>query len=92
MVLIGLILFAGSGAFAGLAIADNLGGGPHYSVQMLGHTVATLDSLAIFCAGLALALLFAAGIWLLGATRRAPSRRGPTAASNRGPGYTNSSY
>ena len=79
MVLIGLVLFAGSGAFAGLAIADNLGGGPYYSVHMLGHTLATLNSLAIFCSGLALALIFMTGIWPLGATRRAPSRCGPNA-------------
>jgi hypothetical protein len=77
VVLLGLILLAGSAAFTGLAIAYNLGGGPHYTVHMLGATIATLNSLAIFCAGLALALIFSFGLWLLSISRPRRVRRRP---------------
>nr|WP_030664706.1 hypothetical protein [Streptomyces cellulosae] len=59
---IGLLLLAATAAFTGLAIADNLSGGPEYSVSVLGHHIATMNSLAIFCSGLALALIFCLGV------------------------------
>jgi hypothetical protein len=58
MLILGLLVLGCTAAFTGLAIADNLGGGPEYNVTMLGHHIATMNSLAIFCAGLALALIF----------------------------------
>jgi hypothetical protein len=58
MLILGLLVLGCTAAFTGLAIADNLGGGPEYDVTMLGHHIATMNSLAIFCAGLALALIF----------------------------------
>ncbi|GLW57336.1 hypothetical protein [Kitasatospora phosalacinea] len=64
MLLLGILLFAASGAFAGLLIADNLGGGPETGVDVLGHQIATMSTLGAFLAGLALALLFCAGIAL----------------------------
>jgi hypothetical protein len=59
---LGMLLLAATAAFTGLVIADNLGGGPHYTVSMLGQNIATMNALAIFCAGLALALIFALGL------------------------------
>ncbi|MFD7729314.1 hypothetical protein ACFV6F_02860 [Kitasatospora phosalacinea] len=65
MLLLGILLFAASGAFAGLLIADNLGGGPETGVTVLGHQIATMSTLGAFLAGLALALLFCAGLALM---------------------------
>jgi hypothetical protein len=59
---IGLLLLAATAAFTGLAIADNLSGGPEYSVSVLGNHIATMNTLEIFCSGLALALIFCLGL------------------------------
>ncbi|WP_367318942.1 hypothetical protein [Streptomyces sp. HUAS ZL42] len=59
---IGLLLLAATGAFTALLIADNLSGGPEYSVSVLGQHIATMNTLAVFCSGLALALLFCLGL------------------------------
>ena len=64
MRLFGLLLLAATAAFTGLAIADNLSGGPDYSVSVLGHHIATMNGLALFCSGLALALIFCLGLVL----------------------------
>ncbi|MFJ4095709.1 hypothetical protein ACIPYS_29310 [Kitasatospora sp. NPDC089913] len=69
MLLFGILLFAAAGAFTGLLIADNLDGGPEYQVTVLGHDLVTLNSLGVFLAGLALALLFCLGLLLAGAGR-----------------------
>lgn len=61
MLILGLLLLACTAAFVGLVIADNLGGGPDYAVTVFGHQIAVMNGLAIFCAGLALALVFALG-------------------------------
>ncbi|MFF9815498.1 hypothetical protein [Streptomyces sp. NPDC014006] len=58
MLLLGLLLLAATVAFTVLAIAGNLGGGPRYAVSVLDHHIATLNGLALFCSGLALALIF----------------------------------
>ena len=58
MLVIGLLLLAATGAFTALAIADNLSGGPAYTVSVLGHDIATMNTLAVFSSGLALALIF----------------------------------
>lgn len=54
-----------------MVIADNLSGGPDYAVSVLGHHIATLSPLGIFCSGLALALVFCLGLVLMagGATQ-----------------------
>ncbi|MGW0084685.1 hypothetical protein [Streptomyces sp. NPDC003393] len=65
MLLFGLLLLAATGAFTGLAIAGNLSGGPDYTVSMLGNQIVTMNALAIFSAGLALALLFCLGLSLM---------------------------
>ncbi|MER5352323.1 hypothetical protein ABT093_18585 [Kitasatospora sp. NPDC002551] len=87
MLLFGLLLVAATAAFTGLLIADNLSGGPEYQVTILGNQLVTLDSLGIFLAGLALALLFCLGLALAAAARRR-ARTGPvrrTAVAERAP-------
>ncbi|MEV5953145.1 hypothetical protein AB0M11_05055 [Streptomyces sp. NPDC051987] len=83
MLFLGLLLLAATVAFTALAIAGNLSGGPGYTVSVLDHHIATLSPLAIFCAGLALALIFCLGVAVLtgGAVHR---RRGPRAGRPRG--------
>ncbi|MGW3509421.1 hypothetical protein [Streptomyces sp. NPDC000994] len=79
MLLIGLLLLAATAAFTGLAIADNLSGGPQYPVSMLGNHIATMNTLEVFSAGLALALLFCLGASLLtgAATHHRHAHRAP---------------
>lgn len=76
MLFLGLLLLAASGVFTGLVIADNLSGGPEYSVSVLGQDLATMNTLAVFCSGLALALVFCLGLVLArsGATHRRHGR------------------
>ncbi|MFI6447213.1 hypothetical protein [Kitasatospora sp. NPDC050543] len=75
MLLLGLLLLAAAGTFTGLLIAENLDGGPSYTVTMFGNDVATMNSLAIFLAGIALTLVFALGCLLVFAGRRSARRR-----------------
>ncbi|MGI5401118.1 hypothetical protein ACQEVG_16975 [Streptomyces sp. CA-135486] len=72
MILLGLLLLLATGAFAGLLIAYNTSGGPEYTVTMFDNDVATMNSLSIFLAGLALALLFCLGVAMImaGSARR----------------------
>ncbi|MFG2916872.1 hypothetical protein ACGF0D_28795 [Kitasatospora sp. NPDC048298] len=65
MLLLGLLLMAASGAFVGLLIADNLSGGPDYQVTILGSNLVVLNSLSVFLAGVALALLFCLGLAMI---------------------------
>ena len=73
MRLLGLLLLAATAAFTGLAIAGNLSGGPDYDVSVLDHHIATMNGLALFCSGLALALLFSLGVAMV--TSRATRHR-----------------
>src|SRR6266511_6181628 len=70
MLLVGLVLVALSGAFAGLLIAYNTSGGPEYTVTLFDRTIATVDTLQVFVAGLALGLVFCLGLWMTGASAR----------------------
>jgi|SRR5581483_11899879 hypothetical protein len=65
MMALGILLICLTGAFTGLAIADNRSGTPTYSVTMLNNHLATLNTLEIFCCGIVLALVFALGMWML---------------------------
>jgi hypothetical protein len=58
MFVLGLILLGAVAAFTGLLISENVSGGPDYTVTMFDNTLATVNTLAAFLAGLALALLF----------------------------------
>lgn len=78
MLILGLLLLACTAAFTGLVIADNLGGGAEHDVTVLGYHIATMNGLAIFCAGLALALIFGLGAMMAvtgGVLRRRRSRK-----------------
>ncbi|MER7769180.1 hypothetical protein [Kitasatospora sp. NPDC096140] len=74
MLLLGLLLMAASGAFVGLLIADNLSGGPEYQVTILGTDLVRLNTLGVFLAGVALALLFCLGLALMWSSRRRTAR------------------
>ncbi|KOV61487.1 hypothetical protein [Streptomyces sp. MMG1121] len=65
MLFLGLLLIVATGAFTALAINDNLSGGPAHTVSVLGHDIATLTPLGLFCSGLALALIFCLGVALM---------------------------
>jgi len=75
MLVLGLLIVAATVAFAIVVIADNLGGGPHYSVSLFDHHLATVSTLGAFLAGLALALLFAVGLMMMSAGARHERRR-----------------
>ncbi|GHF96949.1 MULTISPECIES: hypothetical protein [Streptomyces] len=77
MLILGLLLLAAAGAFTGLVIADNLPGGPEYTVSVLGQDIATMNTLAIFCSGLALALIFCAGLSAVASTAAHRRRQRP---------------
>ncbi|WP_260860059.1 hypothetical protein [Streptomyces cupreus] len=72
MLFLGLLLLAATGAFTGLAIADNLSGGPEYTVTVLDRDIATMNTLAVFSSGIVLALIFCLGLAMMvnGAVRR----------------------
>jgi hypothetical protein len=65
MLVLGLLLMAGAAAFAGLLIANNLSGGPDYTVSLLGSEPFTISTLGAFLAGIALTLIFGLGMWML---------------------------
>ncbi len=75
MLLLGLLLLAVTGTFTGLLIAQNLGAGSDYTVTMFGHELATMDSLAIFLAGIALTLVLVLGCLLASSGARRARRR-----------------
>lgn len=75
MLLIGLLLLGATGAFTALLIAGNLSGGPEYTVSVLGHHIATMNTLAVFCSGLALALLFCLALAMLSGSLHRRRRR-----------------
>ncbi|MFJ5533167.1 hypothetical protein [Streptomyces sp. NPDC093261] len=62
MLFLGLLLLAATVAFTALVIAGNLSGGPEYTVSVLDHHIATMNTLAVFASGLALALVFCLGL------------------------------
>ncbi|WP_439680448.1 hypothetical protein [Embleya sp. MST-111070] len=66
MIAIGFLLAAATAAFVGLLIGYNTSGGPEYTVRLLHRDLVTLDTLDAFLAGLALALIFCAGLALMG--------------------------
>ncbi|GGQ15211.1 hypothetical protein ACFFKE_33760 [Streptomyces mutabilis] len=77
MLILGLLLLAAVGAFTGLVIADNLSGGPEYTVSVLGQDIGTMNTLAVFCSGLALALIFCAALSAVASTAAHRRRRRP---------------
>ncbi|UGQ13152.1 hypothetical protein LO772_05920 [Yinghuangia sp. ASG 101] len=70
VIVLGLLIAAASAAFVALLIAYNTSGGPEYSVSMFDNHVVTLNTLAAFVSGLALALIFSLGLALAWAAMR----------------------
>lgn len=73
----GIVLAGGAGAFAGGLIVANADGGTKYEPQLLGQAVPLtprLSPLAVFCAGLALGVLFCFGLWLIAMAVRRHTR------------------
>jgi hypothetical protein len=85
MLLLGLLLLGATGAFIGLLIADNLSGGPDYGVTVLGNHIATLNSLGIFLAGIALTLIFGLGCAMVRSAGARARRRRPGTRRGRTP-------
>ncbi|MFE5528754.1 hypothetical protein [Embleya sp. NPDC056538] len=80
VIVIGLFVAAASVAFAALLVAYNTSGGPEYTVSMFDTDMVTLDTLAAFLAGLALALLFCAALAMVATGMRTRARRRNSAA------------
>ncbi|MEU8135092.1 hypothetical protein [Streptodolium elevatio] len=76
MIFVGLLIAAAAAAFAALLIAYNTSGGPEYTVSMFDQDIVTLNSLAIFVSGLAIALIFCAGLALAASWPRTRRRLG----------------
>lgn len=75
MFVLGLLLMAATAGFVGLLIAYNLSAGPDYTVTLLSSQPFTVSTLGAFLSGLALALIFGFGMWLmLGGTMLARHR------------------
>ncbi|MET7300557.1 hypothetical protein [Embleya sp. NPDC005575] len=89
MIVIGLLLATVCAAFAALLVAYNTSGGPEYTVSMFDQDMVTLNTLAAFLAGLALALLFCAALALIVTGMRMRMRRRRSAARVQG-GYDTS--
>jgi hypothetical protein len=75
MLLLGLLIVAAAVAFAIVVVADNLGGGPHYSVSLFDHHLAHVNTLGAFLAGIALTLVLCLGLLMLSAGARRERRR-----------------
>ncbi|WP_243640134.1 hypothetical protein [Streptacidiphilus pinicola] len=88
MLLFGLLLLGATAAFTGLLIADNLSGGPDYSVVVLGNTIATMNGLEIFLSGVALALIFCLGLAMTRVGGQLARRRRTTLGEARRTGET----
>ena len=75
MLPLGLLLLAATGVCTGLLIAENHDTGPGWTVTLAGRDLATANGLELFLAGIAVALLFAAGLALALVGRRRAARR-----------------
>ncbi|MBN0043612.1 hypothetical protein JS756_05735 [Streptomyces actuosus] len=84
MLFLGLFLLTATGAFTALAVAGNLSGGPEYTVTVLGQDIATMNGLALFCSGFALALIFCLGLAMTTAGAMHRHRRSFRARHRRG--------
>ena len=67
---LGLLLVLLSGGAVALLTAYNRSGGPDYSITMFGNDAGVVNGMQIFYAGIALALLFCLGLWLMAMSAR----------------------
>jgi hypothetical protein len=75
-VVLGVLLARGASAFTGVVIAYDTSGGPTYTPEIFGQSLPTLNTMGVFCAGLALAFIFCTGLWLISGGRRRRLHRG----------------
>ncbi|GAA4883569.1 hypothetical protein [Kitasatospora terrestris] len=81
MLVLGLLLLAATGAFTGLVIAQNLSGGPDYTVTLFDNELGSVNTLGAFLAGIGVTLLLGLAIaMILGGTTRRLRRRYATGA------------
>jgi len=67
---LGLLLVLLSGGAVALLTAYDRSGGPDYSIVMLDREIAVVNGIQIFYAGVALALVFCLGLWLMAMSAR----------------------
>lgn len=73
---LGLLLVLLSGAAVVLLAVYNRSGGPDYSVNLFDNEIYVANGMQVFFAGIALALVFCLGLWLMAAgARRGKARR-----------------
>lgn len=65
MIMLGILLMAGTATICGLLIADNLSAAPLITPRLLGHALPSMTAVAVFCAGVSLTLVFCLGVWLI---------------------------
>lgn len=90
LIILGLLLAGGVGAFSVLVLAYNTAGGPRYTPEIFGQSLATLNTMGVFVAGIVLGLIFSLGLWLIvGGTRQVTrGRRFRRVARYRRPGIS----
>ncbi|HEY3089213.1 MAG TPA: hypothetical protein VGJ59_14265 [Jatrophihabitantaceae bacterium] len=62
LVILGVLLAGGAGAFTGPLIAYNTSDGPKYTPEIFGQSLPTLNTLGVFCSGIVLGLIFCLGL------------------------------
>lgn len=70
MLILGLLLVLVSAAGAALLIAYNHSGGPEQTIVMFGRDWFSVTPLQAFIGGLAVALVFCLGLWMVASTER----------------------
>jgi septal ring factor EnvC (AmiA/AmiB activator) len=70
MMILGLLLVLVSAAGTALLISYNHSGGPEQTIVMFGRDWFSVTPLQAFIAGLAIALVFCLGVWMVASTER----------------------
>ena len=70
MLILGLLLVVVSAAGTALVISYNSSGGPEQTIVMFGRDWLSVTPLQAFIAGLAVALVFCVGVWMIVSTER----------------------
>lgn len=84
MLILGLLLILVSGAAAVLLVAYNTAGGPEQMIVLFGRDLVSVNPLQAFLAGIAVALVFCLGLWLVVSSgRRARAARADYRAMRR---------
>ncbi|HEV2781437.1 MAG TPA: hypothetical protein VGX25_18805 [Actinophytocola sp.] len=70
MLILGLLLVVLSAAAAALLLAYNWSGGPEQMIVLFGRDLVSVSPLEAFLSGMAIALLFCLGLWMVISTGR----------------------